>query len=358
MEPSGTVLLKRSDVASLLDIDECMVAVEQAFKSYAEGKTLAPKVLGMHPKNGGFHIKAGLSEGENGYFVAKLNANFPGNSKQHGLPTIQGVIVLFDAGNGRLLALADSIEITIIRTGAATGVAAKHLALPNAEVVTICGCGNQGRISLKSLMKVRPLKKVYAFDIDNTLSESFGREFYEVLQVTPITKSELSKCLRKSQILVTCTPSKEPFIHAEDIAPGTFIAAVGSDSEEKQELCTDLVALSKIVVDITEQSATIGEVHHAIQQKKISIEDIHAELGMIVAGKRPGRESCEEIIVFDSTGTALQDVAAASIVYRKANEKQMGTRFNFSAPQINDHMSENLKNLKAIAALSFWKPFR
>jgi alanine dehydrogenase len=358
MEPSGTVLLNRSDVASLLDIDECMVAIEQAFKSYAEGRTVAPKVLGMHSKNGGFHIKTGLSEDENGYFVAKLNANFPRNSKLHGLPTIQGVIILFDAGNGRLLALADSIEITIIRTGAATGVAAKHLALPNAEVATICGCGNQGRISLKSLMKVRPLRKVYAFDIDDIQSESFSREFCEDLLITAIRKSELSASLRKSQILVTCTPSKEPFIHAEDIAPGTFIAAVGSDSEEKQELCTDLVALSKIVVDITEQSATIGEVHHAIQQKKISIEDIHAELGMIVAGKRPGRESGEEIIVFDSTGTALQDIAAASIVYEKAKEKQIGTRFNFSAPQKNDPISKSLKNLEAIAALNFWKPFR
>ena len=121
---------------------------------------------------------------------------------------------------------------------------------------------------------------------------------------------------------MTCTPSKEPFIHAGDVKPGTFIAAVGADSEEKQELFADLVALSKIVVDIAEQSAApIGEVHHAIEEGKITIENIYAEFNR-GRGKKPGRESEEEIIIFDSTGTALQDVAAASIVYEKATEKK------------------------------------
>jgi ornithine cyclodeaminase/alanine dehydrogenase len=112
--------------------------------------------------------------------------------------------------------------------------------------------------------------------------------------------------------------------------PGTFIAAVGSDSEEKQELLPDLVAANKVVVDIAEQAAMIGELHHAINQRLTTIESIHAELGQIITGQKPGRESDEEIIIFDSTGTALQDVAAAAIVYEKALANNIGTSLNFS----------------------------
>src|SRR5262249_47477463 len=133
MEPIDTLVLSRNDVARLLEIDECMAAVEQAFKLYGEGKMSPPKILGMHAANGGFHIKVGLSGDNTPYFVAKLNANFPDNFHLYGLPTIQGIIAVFDGVNGRLLAITDSIEITIIRTGAATGIAAKYLSLPDSR---------------------------------------------------------------------------------------------------------------------------------------------------------------------------------------------------------------------------------
>jgi alanine dehydrogenase len=330
MELTETLLLKRNDVARLLTIDECIAGVEQAFRLHADGKALPPKVLGIHADNGGFHIKAGILGSERTYFVTKVNANFPGNPKQHGLPTIQGIIVVCDAVNGRLLALMDSIEITIIRTGAATAVAAKYLAPLNAKIVTICGCGNQGRISLKALMKVRQLEKAFVYDIDIVQAEKFAQEFTQEIEVIPITINDLGIALRQSQICVTCTPSRQPFIRAEDIMPGTFIAAVGADSEEKQELFPDLIAANKIVVDIAEQSAGIGELHHAIQQGMITAAGIHAELGLIIAGKRPGRESDSEIIIFDSTGTALQDVAAAAIVYEKALTSGVWTKLNFA----------------------------
>jgi alanine dehydrogenase len=358
MELGETLVLKRGDVAELLGIDECITGVEQAFKLYAEGKTLPPKLMGIHSENGGFHIKAGILGSEKIYFVAKINANFSGNSKQYGLPTIQGIIVVCDGKNGRLLAVMDSIEITIIRTGAATAVAAKYLAPPNAKVATICGCGNQGKISLKALMKVRSLEKIYAFDIDEALTQKFSEHFLSEIDVIPIAKDELTRSLQNSQIVVTCTPSRQPFIRTEDIMPGTFIAAVGADSEEKQELFTDLIATNKIVVDLAEQSATIGELHHVIGEKKITIAGIHAELGMIIAGKKSGRESDKEIIIFDSTGMALQDVAAASIVYEKALASGIGTKLVFSE-QANNNNSEVLRNAqKDIDFLKAWFPFR
>jgi alanine dehydrogenase len=156
VKPEGTVLLTREDVASLLTLEECAAGVEHAFKLYGEGKTQRPGILGVHARDGGFHIKAGILELERPYFAAKVNGNFPQNMKQFALPLIQGVIVLCDAENGYPLALMGSIEITIQRTGAATAVAAKYLARSDSKIATICGCGNQGRISLRAISKVLP----------------------------------------------------------------------------------------------------------------------------------------------------------------------------------------------------------
>jgi len=352
-----TLLMTRADVASLLTIEECMEAVGKAFCLYARRKALPPKVMGIHCDNGGFHIKAGILGFERDYFVAKVNANFPGNPKQHGLPTIQGVVVVCDGVDGRLLALMDSIEITIIRTGAATGVAASCLAIQNAEVATICGCGNQGRISFKALLTSRKIKKLFVFDIDRNQVEKFIQEFGNQLSITAIEKDELSKALQQSNIVVTCTTSKEPFIRAEDIRPGTFIAAVGADSEDKCELFPELPAHNKLVTDITDQCVSIGELHHAIENKLMMPFEVHAELGEILAQQKPGRVSDDEIIIFDSTGTALQDVAAAAIVYEKALAKGIGSKLNFSRQG-----SVNPGNLKRserdIEALKWWYPFK
>jgi alanine dehydrogenase len=330
MEAEETLLLQRSDIAGLLSIGECMDAVEKAFCLHAEGKAIPPGVLGLRAEDGGFHIKAGILGLNRSYFVAKVNANFPCNLKKYGLPTIQGVIVVCDATNGRLLAVMDSIEITIIRTGAATGVAAKYLAPSTATVASICGCGNQGKISLKALLQVRRLEKIYAYDIDERQSHKFKGEFSRQLEIIPITRDDLPAALMESHIVVTCTPAKEPYIQAKDILLGTFIAAVGADDENKQELFSELLSKSKVVVDIAEQSAIIGELHHAIKDGLLTMTDIYAELGCIIAGKKPGRVSDKEIIVFDSTGTALQDVAVAAIAYEKAIAGGIGSGLNFS----------------------------
>lgn len=325
-----TLLLTREDVKGLLTIEDCMAGVEGAFALHGSGRATAPKMLGLHVKNGGFHIKAGVLGLDRNYFVAKINANFSFNTSQYGLPTIQGIIVICDGANGQLLAIADSIEITIIRTGAATGIAARYLSHPHAHTATICGCGNQGKISLKALLRARNLEKIFAYDKDASQTERFIREFAEEVTVIPVSVDDLQTATKQSQILVTCTPSREPFIQAEYIQPGTFIAAVGADSEEKQELFPELLAGSKIVTDITEQSAQIGELHHALKAGLMSMDKVHAELGAIICGQKPGRESDEEVIIFDSTGMALQDAAAAAIVYEKAMAKEIGTLFRFS----------------------------
>jgi alanine dehydrogenase len=330
MKPEGTLLLDGNEIAELLTLDESIAVVEQAFRLSAQGKVSLPDVVHVKSEGGMFHIKSALITVDRTYFAAKANANFFGNSGRFGLPNIQGVILLCDGETGYPLAIMDSIEITIRRTGAATAVAAKYLARSNSRIATICGCGNQGRIHARALKRVRPIEKIFAFDTDRKQAEQFAAELSTELQVkvTPVT--DPVEAIGLSQICVTCTPSRRPFVKKEYVAAGTFVAAVGADSPEKQELDPALLASTKVVVDVLEQCATMGELHHALIRGYVGKGDVHAELGEVVDGQKPGRESEEEVIIFDSTGTALQDAAAAVAVYQKALKGARGLLVSLS----------------------------
>jgi len=322
-------LLERREIASLLTLETCIAAVERAFLLYGQGATSPPGILGVHAADGGFHIKAGLLKTSKSYFAAKLNANFVENTKRFGLPLIQGLILLCDAENGYPLAVMDSTEITIKRTGAATAIAAKYLARPDSKTATICGCGNQGRVQLRAIKTVLPIEQAFAFDVERTHAITFAAELSSGLQMQIQPTDDLVAALKQSDVCVTCTPARQFFIRKQDIHPGMFIAGVGADNPEKQELEPELLASSKIVADILEQCAAIGDLHHALQKGLLQKTQVHAELGEIVAGKKPGRITRDEITIFDSTGMALQDVAAAIEVYERALQAGMGIRKNF-----------------------------
>jgi ornithine cyclodeaminase/alanine dehydrogenase len=329
MSADGTILLSRADVTALLTLDECIAAVETAFRQHGLGNAPGPKTLGMPSVDGGFHIKAALLDSSSPFFAAKLNGNFFHNRERFAMPNIQGLIILCDARNGFPLAVLDSIEITILRTGAATAVAAKYLARPDSSVVTICGCGNQGRVQLRALSRVLSVQHVYAFDVNDGQADKFATELSRELEIEIERARDLSSAARKSDVCVTCTPAREFFLHKNDVVSGTFVAAIGADNDDKQELEPSLLASSKVVADVLEQCAKIGDLHHAIDAGLMSLSDVHAEIGEIVAGRKPGRTSAEEITVFDSTGTALQDVAVAAVVYERAARSNAGSRFGF-----------------------------
>jgi alanine dehydrogenase len=313
-----TLILTRRDVQSLLGFDECIAAVEGAFRLHAEGRSLTPGVLGVPSREGGFHVKAAGLEMGRLYFAAKTNANFSGNPRRHGRPAIQGVIVLCDGDDGSPLAVMDSIEVTIRRTAAATAVAARRLARPDAGVVTICGCGRQGRAQLRALACVLRLERAYAFDADEATARAYARDLSAELNLDVSPVIDHAEAVRSSDICVTCTPSRQPFLFREHVKPGTFVAAVGADSPDKQELDPGLLAAAVVVVDALEQCAAIGELHHALDAGAVTRESVHAELADLVTGRKAGRGSDDEITIFDSTGTALEDVAAAAVVYEKA----------------------------------------
>jgi alanine dehydrogenase len=331
MKAAEILLLTSPDIQTLLNLDECIGVVEHAFHTHGEGRAVPPAVLSMHTEGGGFHVKAGLLELDRPYFAAKVNGNFPENSSRFGLPTIQGVIILCDARNGTPLAVMDSRDITSLRTAAATAVAAKFLARQDSRTVTICGCGNQGRIQLKALSRVRRVETAFAYDTNGEGALRFSRDLTSDLRMTITPVSDLTAAVRQSDICVTCTTSRQPLLGSDDVSPGTFIAAVGADNPQKQELHPSLMAASKIVCDILEQCAVMGDLHHALEAGVVTRANVYAELGEVVAGKKPGRESQEEITIFDSTGMALQDVAAAAFLYEKAQRDGSGVRLNFAA---------------------------
>ena len=318
LEHSSTVILTQRDVRRVLSMPACIAAVERAFVSHARGQTVGPAVLGVHVDAGGFHVKAaGLAAAErSAMFAAKINANFPANPTTHGLPTIQGVLGLFDATNGRVLALMDSIEITSLRTAAATAVAAKHLAPVLADVV-ICGCGEQSRHQLRALACVRSLKRLRAFDVDPHRATRLASDMRRELDVDASVIADLTGA-RDATIWITCTPSRHWFVGREHVARGSFVAAVGADNPEKQEIEPELMAANVVIADVVDQSASIGDLHHAIAAGVMRPDDVRGELADVVSGRIRGRRSDDEIVIFDSTGTALQDVAAAAVVYEHA----------------------------------------
>lgn len=327
MPQPPVLLLTRSEIASLLTLDDHILAVEEVFRAHARGEVLKPSLLHVEAKSGEFHVKAGGVTQPKAYFALKANGGFFQNRARHDLPNIQGLILLFDAEKGSPLAVMDSIEITKKRTGAATAVAAKHLAAPDASTAVVAGCGNQGRIQLESLARVLPLKRVFAYSRDAARAAAFSDEMSKRLVIEVSPTSDLPSALAQAQVCVTCTPAKKFFLKAEDVPRGMFIAAVGADSPDKQELEPRLVAESKVVADILDQCASVGELHHAIAEGLVTREHCHAQLGEILTGQKPGRSSSDEVIIFDSTGTALQDVASAAAAYERAVAAGVGTPF-------------------------------
>jgi len=326
---ASTLILSRRDVLELLTLHDCIDAVEQAFRLHADGRTLGPGVLGVPAADGGFHIKAAGLIGERSYFAAKTNANFPDNPRRFGLPTIQGTVVLADASTGEPLAVIDSASVTALRTGAATAVAAKFLARREARTATIVGCGVQGEIQLAAIAAILPLQRAWVLDTDHARAEALAVRAEASLGFHVEAGRDLRAALRDSDVCVTCTSSRRAFLTATDVAPGTFIAAVGADNRGKQELESALVASATLVVDVFEQCAEIGELQHALAAGLITRDRVHAELADVVAGRRPGRTRPDEITIFDSSGTALQDVAAAIAVYEKARAAGRGLEVRF-----------------------------
>lgn len=317
-------VLSRLEIEALLDMQSCIDAVEQAFRARGEGGRASSGTIGLELEDGSLHAKLGTLTLSRPYAVAKVNANFPGNPVRYDLPTIQGVLLLFDASNGKPLASMDSGLITAMRTAATTAVAAKYLALRRASSIAFIGCGIQARAHLEALRLVRGIERLTVFDLNRTAADRFAADARERFQIAAEVVADARRASIGSEIIVTSTPSRQPFLKPADVAAGTFVAAVGADNEHKNEISADLLRQAVVVVDDLDQCSRMGDLHHALAQGVVQPGHVRCSLDQIVAGLAPGRLSDDEIIVFDSTGVAIEDVAAAAVVYERAENTGAG----------------------------------
>jgi ornithine cyclodeaminase/alanine dehydrogenase-like protein (mu-crystallin family) len=314
-----TLILARRDIAELMTPADWLEAAETAFAATAEGRAKAPPPMHLEGSGGAFHAKgASLELGGRRYAALKLNGNFPGN--RDGLPTIQGAVLLGDGGTGTLLAILDSIELTLRRTAAATALAARFLARPDSATLLVCGCGAQGAAQAQALEAVLPLRRRLAWDRDAERAAALGE---------PV--EDLATAARGANVIVTCTTARTPFLGPDHVRPGTFVAAVGADAPGKSEIEPALAANALLVCDVTDQCEAMGDLRHALAAGTVRRQDVHAELAELVSGAKPGRTDADQITLFDSTGTALQDVAAAAMVFERAAARGIGLPIELGA---------------------------
>jgi ornithine cyclodeaminase/alanine dehydrogenase-like protein (mu-crystallin family) len=325
------LVLTRADIAELMTLADYRASAEEAFKALATGRAMVAAPMHIPAVDGGFHAKGAAFDTASGtaYAAVKVNGNFPRNPLRNGLPTIQGAIVLSDAHDGSLLAIMDSIEVTLRRTAAASALAARYLARRNATTLTLCGCGEQARVQVAALNDEFQLRHVYAWDIDPGAAAAFAGEMSAQLNLEVLCVKNLAAAAKSSDLIVTCTTSRSPFLDEVDVRTGTFIAAVGADSPDKSELTPRLMAQAKVVVDTLEQCLSMGDLHHAVAAGVMTAGDVHATLSELAVSQRPGRVDDDEITIFDSTGTAIQDAAAAVRIYERAKARRSGLACDF-----------------------------
>ena len=315
--------LAQDEVKSVMDMHSDMQVVERAFRQHGLGRVqMPPKSYLYYPAyNGDLRTMPAYLEDENITGVKIVNVH-PGNPDR-GLPTVMALIILISPETGAPVAIMDGTYLTDIRTGAAGGIAAKYLARKDSKVIGLVGTGNQAKTQLEALFEVFDPELV---KITSRTKESCEQFIREMADITPceIRYEEEIEEVCNCDILVTTTPTRKPIVKAQWIKEGTHINAIGADAVGKEELDPELLIRSKIVVDDIVQALHSGEVNVPISKHYISENDIHAQLGEVITGLKPGRTSEEEITIFDSTGLAIQDVASAHLVYVRAVSKKLG----------------------------------
>jgi len=332
----GILILGDGEVRALLTMGNAIKAVEEAFKEKNLGKVQTPlKTFLFYEKYNGDHrfMPAYLEKLD--IAGVKIVNTHPENRRKYGLPTVAGIIVLANPETGELLAILDATWITVVKTAAASAVATKHLARKNAETLGLVGAGLQAIAHLEALAQVAKLREVKVWSRTRETAEKFIQKMTKQHSEMKFAMAkDLRETVESSDVVATVTPSRQPIVMADWVKPGTHINAMGADAPGKQELSPEILKKAKIVVDDLEHCSHSGEINVPLAQGLISKEDIYGEIGEIVLGRKPGRTSPSEITVFASTGVAIQDIAVAEIVYRKAVMQGFGTKIDLTGPTL------------------------
>lgn len=328
------LILTRSDIETALPITECIEAQEQAFREHALGTAVVPPRLALSvPTQDGhyFAMPAYLGqmplqdEGASGAMAVKVLSFYVQNPARYGLPIIAATLLLHDPSNGALLAIMDAASLTGLRTAAGSAVATKYLARDDAQVLGLLGAGVQARAHLIAIHAVRPLQEARVYSRSEASRLAFADEMAAALGIPVRAVGSAREAVEGADIVVTATTAREPIVDGAWFAEGTHINCIGSGIPDRRELDDTIVQRATIVVDTREAALEeAGDLLIPMSKGLITEDSIHAELGEIIVGRRPGRRDDTEITLFKSVGVALQDVAAAARAYSRARALGIG----------------------------------
>ena len=313
-----TLILNRSEVASMLTMKDCMEAVEQAFAELASGTAVLPLRTAISPPDGiSLYMPAYLKQ--MGALACKVVTVYKNNPSKHKLPTTIGKVLLQDPETGDVICIMDGGFLTAVRTGAASGVATNYLARKDAgQVAGIFGAGVQARMQLWAVAEARKLSRAYIYDLSDEAVKKFIAEMGPKLDLEIIAASSADEMM-KCDILVTATSSSTPLFDGNKVKEGAHINGIGSHTPNARELDSAIVKRSKFVGDSREACfKEAGDIMIPVNAGEIPVEHFYAELGELITGKKTARVNDKEITLFKSNGLAIQDAATARLVYDKA----------------------------------------
>lgn len=322
-----TLLLNQDAVDENTQMPELIRAIEDAFAAYATGSAQMPakSYIDLPQYNGDFRSMPAYLDAEDwdAAGIKWVNVH-PDNPESFDLPTVMGTMIYSDPETAFPLAIMDGTELTMKRTGAAAAVATDHLAVEDATSMGLVGAGVQSYTQLEAISKIRPIEDVVISDLDDEAVAEFVDYFSDEFDVRSGSIAEAASC----DILSTVTPVETPIVSADAVGDHTHINAMGADAEGKHELADELLLNAKLVIDDHAQTTHSGEINVPYNEGTLTDDDIHGDIGDIVIGELDGRTEDDGVTVFDSTGLAIQDVAAAHVVYEHANENDNGYPFN------------------------------
>jgi ornithine cyclodeaminase/alanine dehydrogenase-like protein (mu-crystallin family) len=325
------LVLNHDEVTRLLPISECIDVMAEALKALARDEFHQPLRTIIKPPDarGVMAMMPCYRAGAESLFGLKAICVFPGNAAI-GKDAHQGGVLLFSGDTGELLALINASAITAIRTAAVSAVATRALALEDAGELSIIGAGVQARTHLEAMACVRKIKRVRVAAHRFESAQRFAAEMQEAFPfpVEPVEKAEAA--VRGADIIVTATTAREPVVHHEWVSRGAHINAVGTFSPKAREIDTATMAVAALFVDRRESALNeAGDYLLAAEEGVIGPDHIRAELGEVLVGAHPGRTSSDEITIFKSLGLAIEDLAAAAHVFKKAQKRNTGVWADF-----------------------------
>lgn len=327
----STLLLTKEQVRGLIRMPDVITAVEDAFRAFSGGAVEQPPYMGLHLSQPGAEIdfKACYHSQAEQVSLKASSGGFRDNPGRFGLPNGMGTVLLFEGLSGALSCAMDGSLLTGFRTGAAGAVSVRALAREDARVLAMIGTGNQARMQIRAIREVMQIDRIHAWGRSPEGISALKADIEAEFGLPVMAEGSAQDAVAEADIVVTTTRASGIVLRADWLRPGTHVVAIGADQTGKQELDPQIFRHARIIADSRAQCVEKGEVQHAIRAGLVA--DVHAEIGEVLLGCKPGRESRDQITIFDSTGMAIQDTTTAALILRLAQARGIGTHFDFLA---------------------------